>query len=405
MTVDLSKLRVALVHYWLVTWGGGERVLSALADMFPQADIFTVVATEDIAARFAPHRVRTSFLQSVPGSRRWHRHFLSLYPLALEQFDLRGYDLVISSHSGPAHGVLTSAETCHISYCHSPIRYLWDLYHDYANDDLHGLSRLIFRGTAHYMRLWDLASAARVDHFVANSRNVARRIQKTYRREASVVYPPVRIPDVPLNGRRDDYYLIVSRLVPYKRTDLAIQACKTMGRPLHVVGDGPQLRQLRVLSSGGRVEFLTDLRDEQLAEQYAHCRALLFPGEDDFGMVPVEAQSFGRPVIAYARGGALETVVGSDAHERSLEDATGVFFAEQTVDSLSHAIEAFEDSEASFDPAIARANAARFSAARFQAAMTRVVRDCMAQRNSEFASVDADISIARQTRSRIVQVL
>lgn len=405
MSVELNKLRVALVHYWLVTWGGGERVLQALADIFPQADIFTVVATEEIASRFAPHRLNTSFLQSVPGSRRWHRHFLPLYPFALEQFDLRGYDLVISSHSGPAHGVLTSADTCHISYCHSPIRYLWDLYHDYLNDDLHGIARLFFRCSGHYMRLWEFASAARVDHFAANSVNVARRIQKTYRRQATVIYPPVRLSGAAHIERLGDYYLVVGRLVPYKRVDLAIEACKRMGRPLRVVGDGPQLRQLRSLASGARVEFLVDLTDEQLADQYAHCRALLFPGEDDFGMVPVEAQSCGRPVIAYARGGALETVIGNDSHERITEDPTGVFFAEQTVESLLHAMEVFEKSETSFDPVIARANAARFSSTRFREATIQFVRDCIDKQYSGVMSGDEGASVMRAPRLRIARVL
>lgn len=386
MTVELNKLRVALVHYWLVTWGGGERVLRALADIFPQADIFTVVATDEIASRFAPHPVRTSFLQSVPGSRHWHRHFLPLYPLALEQFDLRGYDLVISSHSGPAHGVLTSADTCHISYCHSPIRYLWDLYHEYTSDELRGLARLIFRCTGHYLRLWDVAAAARVDYFVANSNNVARRIQKTYRRDAAVIYPPVRVPDFPQVKGSDDYYLVVGRLVPYKRVDLAIEACKRMGRPLRVIGDGPHLNRLRALSSGACVDFFTNVTDDQLADHYARCRALLFPGEDDFGMVPVEAQSFGRPVIAYGRGGALESVLGTDANDVKAEGATGVFFAEQTVDSLSQTMELFENAEASFDPAIIRANAARFSTSRFRSAIIQLVRECLEKNHSDGAT-------------------
>jgi glycosyltransferase involved in cell wall biosynthesis len=404
MGVEFNNLRVALVHYWLVTWGGGERVLRALAAMFPQADIFTVVATDEIADRFAPHRVYTSFLQSVPGSRRWHRNYLPLYPLALEQFDLRDYDLVISSNSGPAHGVLTGSDTCHISYCHSPIRYIWDLYHDYVgNDDFSGIARLIFRCSAHYLRMWDVAAAARVDYFAANSQNVARRIRKTYRRESTVVYPPVEMPDLCGATRTDDYYLVVGRLVGYKRVDLAIESCKRMGRRLRVVGNGPQLRRLRSLASGAPVEFLTDLSDEQVADQYAHCRALLFPGEDDFGMAPVEAQCFGKPVIAYARGGALETVIGAETDGYvSPHDTTGVFFGEQTVASLSEALQKFENSELSFAPSTMRANAARFSGVRFRNAMADLVRESVADR--EFVD-QANAAANTLLRARIAQAL
>ena len=404
MGVEFNNLRVALVHYWLVTWGGGERVLRALADMFPHADIFTVVATEEIAARFAPHRIHTSFLQSLPGSRRWHRNYLPLYPLALEQFDLRDYDLVVSSNSGPAHGVLTAGDTCHISYCHSPIRYIWDLYHDYiGNDDLDGIARLLFRCSAHYLRMWDVAAAARVDYFAANSHNVARRIQKTYRRVSTVVYPPVEMPEVCNHTGTEDYYLVVGRLVGYKRVDLAIEACKRMGRRLRVVGNGPQLRRLRSLASGAPIEFLTDLSDEQVADQYAHCRALLFPGEDDFGMAPVEAQCLGRPVIAYGRGGALETVIGAESDGYvSPQETTGVFFGEQTVGSLSEALRNFENSESSFEPSTMRANAARFSGVRFRNAMADLVRGSVADRERvDNATGDEDISL----RARIAQAL
>jgi glycosyltransferase involved in cell wall biosynthesis len=391
MRVEFDNLRVALVHYWLVTWGGGERVLAALADLFPQADIYTVVATDAIANRFAPHQVHTSFLQSIPGSRRWHRQFLPLYPIALEQFDLRDYDLVISSNSGPAHGVLTSADTCHISYCHSPARYLWDLYHEYiAGGQTGGVAGPVFRAMAHYLRLWDVSAAARVDYFAANSRNVARRIRKVYRRDSTVVYPPVALPRAVGNASPGDYYLVVGRLVDYKRVDLAIEVCKRLGHPLHIVGDGPLLRRLRSLAKGGRIEFLPDLSDAQLAEQYAHCRALLFPGEDDFGITPVEAQAFGRPVIAYSRGGALETVIGPGARGAvDPDECTGIFFDHQCVDSLSQAVQRFEESEMLFEPRTLIANAERFSLPRFREGMKTLVRDCLQE--TEFAASGEDI--------------
>ncbi len=379
-SVSGSGPRVAIVHYWLLGYGGGERVISALLELFPQADLFALVANEEMCARFAPHRVTTSFLQHVPGSHRYHRHMLPLCPIALEQFDLRGYDLVISSESGPAKGVITSPGTVHISYCHSPMRYIWDMYHEYTNgEDMKGLTRFIFKAVAHYMRMWDLASAFRVDHFIANSKNTAARIQKHYRRDALVIHPPVDVTPGYVADSVGDYYLSVSRLVDYKRMDLAVEACSRLKRPLHVVGIGSQYRRLKELA-GPTVEFLGELTEAQKNEQYAHCRALLFPGEEDFGMVPVEAHSFGRPVIAYGRGGALETVVGFYPGEAaSPENYTGVFFPEQSVESLMDAILAFEAVQGRFSPALMRANAERFDTAHFQRAMAAFISEKLAE--------------------------
>jgi glycosyltransferase involved in cell wall biosynthesis len=375
-SVSGSGPRVAIVHYWLLGYGGGERVISALLELFPQADLFALVANEEMCARFAPHRVTTSFLQHVPGSHRYHRHMLPLCPIALEQFDLRGYDLVISSESGPAKGVITSSGTVHVSYCHSPMRYIWDLYHEYTNGrDMKSPTRFIFKVVAHYMRMWDLASAFRVDHFIANSNNTAARIRKNYRRDAPVIHPPVDVTPGYVADSVGDYYLAVSRLVDYKRMDLAVEACTRLRRSLHVVGIGSQYRRLKELA-GPTVEFLGELTEPQKNEQYAHCRALLFPGEEDFGMVPVEAHSFGRPVIAYGRGGALETVVGFYPGEAvSAENYTGVFFSDQSVGSLTEAIRAFEAVEGRFSSALMRANAERFDPAHFRRAMAAFISD------------------------------
>lgn len=383
-------MRVAIVHYWLLrdSYGGGEKVMEVLAKLFPQADIFAVVADRATCERFCPHRVTTSFVQRIPGSCRYHRHFLPLYPLALEQFDLRDYDLVLSSESGPAKGVITSAHTCHISYCHSPMRYLWDLYPHYIRgEDVRGLSRIVFVGAAHYLRLWDAAAAVRVDHFVANSRNVAARIRKHYRRDAEVIYPPVNTSAGFISDRIEDYYLVVSRLVEYKRVDLAIAACRRLGRRLRIVGDGPQYAALKK-QAGNSVEFLGYVPDQELHEQYAHCRALLLPAEEDFGIVPVEAQSFGRPVIAYGRGGALESVTGPFAGgEVPSEACTGIFFAEQTSQSLCDALLAFEAAESDFSPAVIAAGAARFSVTRFQ----REMRDFIARKLGSRDVLDAAV--------------
>jgi glycosyltransferase involved in cell wall biosynthesis len=367
----LSKLRVAIVHYWFVSFRGGERVVEALADMFPQADIFTLVLDpKALPASLRSRKFTTSFLQKIPGIRRHYRKFLPLFPLALEQFKLDDYDLVISSESGPAKGVLTRPHTCHICYCHTPMRYLWDMYHQYgAGRGVGIVSRPIFCLAAHYMRLWDFAAAARVDYFVANSQNVATRIFKHYRRPATVINPPVMVSAGYISSEVEDCYLVVSQLVDYKRVDLAIEACNRLRRPLRIIGEGEEYARLRNLA-GPTVKFLGHLPDQEVGENYARCRALLFPGEEDFGIVPVEAQSFGRPVIAFGRGGALETVVGGFPTDScAAESSTGIFFAEQSAESLAEAIRFFESNETRFSPAFIRHHAERFDGSRFKAEM------------------------------------
>lgn len=365
---SLSSARIALIHYWFVNRRGGERVVEAMAEMLPQADLYSlVVDPEALPASLQNRSITTSFLQHVPGSRRWHRRMLPLYPLALELFDLSKYDLVISSESGPAKGVLTSSRTCHVCYCHSPMRYLWDFYHQYKSGNSFGaLSRPFFTLAAHYLRMWDTATASRVDHFVANSRNVAARVRKHYRREAAVIYPPVNVAAGYLADRIEDYYLVVGQLVDYKRVDLAIAACNQLGRPLRIVGDGEQYPRLRKLAAE-TISFLGPLSDADLREQYAHCRALLFPGEEDFGIVPVEALSFGRPVIAFGRGGVTETVHGAFPGivvQKRIH--AGIFFREQNITSLVQAIRTFEASEDGFSPLFIRSQAERFDAPHFK---------------------------------------
>ena len=362
----LGHLRIAIVHYWLVTHRGGERVVEEIAGMFPQADLFSLVVDWKTVSKSLRHRsITTSFLQALPGSRRLHRKLLPLYPLALEQFDLSRYDLVLSSESGPAKGVLTSSNTCHVCYCHSPMRYLWDFYHR-SRSTLAPWSRPLFTCASHYLRLWDATSANRVDYFVANSRNVAARIRKHYRRDATVIYPPVNVGAGYLSEEIEDYYLVVGQLVDYKRMDLAISACNQLGRRLRVVGEGECYARLRKLA-GPTIQFCGGLSDEDLHEQYAHCRALLFPGEEDFGIVPVEALSFGRPVIAYGRGGVTETVMGlSDEAGVAPENATGVFVAEQSSELMAAAIQRFEAVEHRFRPAFIKQQADRFAPSRFQ---------------------------------------
>jgi glycosyltransferase involved in cell wall biosynthesis len=376
---NLANLRVAIVHYWFVSRRGGERVIDALCELFPGADLFALVADPDgLSPTMRKHKLTTSFLQQFPGSRQFHRYMLPLYPLAVEQFDLRGYDLVISQESGPAKGVLTDPETCHVCYCHTPMRYIWDFYQEYKNRSGLGFFRkAVFGMTAHYARIWDQLSASRVDHFVAGSHNAKRRISKTYRRDSVVIYPPVDVNDAYIVENTEDYYLVVGQLAAYKRVDLAIEACNGLGRELRIVGVGEEYKRLKRLA-GPTVTFLGGLSDTELQEQYAHCRALLFPGEEDFGIVPVEAQAFGRPVIAFGKGGALETVRGSFAHDLTVpEQVTGVFFTEQSASSLADAMVSFEKLEHRFSPDYIRSHTQQFDKQHFIGSMTEFVTEAL----------------------------
>lgn len=362
---QLEDLRVAIVHYWFVGRAGGERVVEALAEVFPQADLYALVAEQSaLAPALQSRKLTTSFLQQMPGARRFHRHFFFLQPFALEQFDLRGYDLVISSESGPAKGVITSSRTCHVCYCHSPMRYIWEMYPEYRR----GMGKIvgpIFALTSHYMRLWDYATAGRVDYFVANSNFVASRIRKYYGRESHVIYPPVDTTKGYISSTAGDYYVAIGRLVDYKRVDLAVRACTELGRKLKVIGDGPEYKKLRRMT-GPTIEFLGHVNDEELRANLAGARALLFPGEEDFGIVPVEAQSFGKPVIAYASGGVLETVRGALPGGSAVESPTGVFFTEQSPSSLAQAMLQFEAQQGLFSPQLIQQHSHQFDAPVFK---------------------------------------
>lgn len=349
-------MRVAIVHYWLVGMGGGEKVLEALLGLYPEADIFThVLDRQAVSPAIARHNISTTFIDRLPGSRRHYPHYLPLMPLALEQLDLTGYDLVISSESGPAKGVITRADSLHVCYCHTPMRYLWDAWPSYMRKGL--LTRLAMRLLLPGLRRWDLASSFRVDHFVANSHTVARRIRKHWRRDAAVVHPPVNAQGfTPRAAGAGEHYLCLGRLADYKRIDLAVQACSRLGRPLVVVGTGPQMAALE-REAAPCVRFVGRLDDAQVAATLAKSRALLFPAEEDFGIVPLEAAAAGVPCIAYGRGGATETVINGK---------TGLLFAEQSVQSLMGAIEEFEQAEQQFDPQVLHAHAETFGLERFQ---------------------------------------
>lgn len=346
-------MRVAIVHYWLLGSRGGERVVEAICRLFPQADIFTLFYEPDRVPELIRSRnVYTSFLNPL---RRFHRNLLPLMPIALESFDLRDYDLVISSEAGPAKGVLAPSSTKHICYCHTPMRYLWELYPAYRNEFTRGaLRRALLAVCSHYLRTWDVATSYRVDAFLANSRNVRRRIWKTYRRRSTVCYPPVAVESF-YSKASEDYFLIVSELVAYKRLDYAVRLCAERGYRLKLVGDGPEYRKLRPLA-GRSVEFCGRVSETELRSLHASAAAFLMPGEEDFGIGMVEALASGKPVIALGRGGALEIV----------KDGCGILFSEPTKDSLEKALRCFEHVRDRFELRHLRERATEFSEDRFR---------------------------------------
>ncbi len=371
--VDVLKTsHVALVHDWLITFGGSERVLLALHRLFPEAPVF--VALHDphgLPESFHHMHVQTSWLQRVPGTADHHRLMLPLMPFAWHTIDLRGYKVVLSSSHACAKGVRVDPEAVHICYCHTPMRYVWELAPLYLGT-LPPVVRPAAWAVQSWLRWWDRATVHRVTYFIANSRFVADRIWRHYRREATVIYPPVDVDYFTPGGRGDEFFLVVSRLVPYKRVDLAVAAFNQLGLPLVVVGDGPEGPRLRALARSN-VTFVGEVSDETLREYYRRCRALVFPGEEDFGLVPVEAQACGRPVIAYGAGGARESVVAGE---------TGMFFQEQTAPSLVAAVQVFES--ATFHTSTIRRQAERFSSQRFRRQMGRFVALASGRRRGRF---------------------
>ncbi|HEY9881841.1 MAG TPA: glycosyltransferase family 4 protein [Leptolyngbyaceae cyanobacterium] len=352
--------RVAIAHEWLTTYAGSEKVVEQVLAIFPEADLFSLVEFLPPDSRFfiRHKQVTTSFIQKLPFARKHFRQYLPLMPLAVEQFDLSSYDLVISSNHAVAKGVLTGPEQLHISYVHTPIRYAWELQHQYLQQAglVRGVKSVFTRAILHYLRLWDMAAANRVDCFVANSHFVARRVWKTYRRKARVIYPPVKVQRFRADQARDDFYLAVSRFVPYKRVDLIISAFNQLGLPLVVVGDGPGWEQIKQ-SAKPHIQLLRSQPDAVVEDLMSRCKAFVFPAEEDFGITVVEAQAAGAPVIAYGRGGATETVI---------HGKTGILFPEQTVESLIDAIRAFEAGQYSFHAEQIRQNAEHFSEEHFR---------------------------------------
>jgi glycosyltransferase involved in cell wall biosynthesis len=360
-------MKVAIIHYWLVGMRGGEKVVEALCEMYPQADIFThVYVPEMVSDRIRQHRIIPTFINSLPRAARMYKAYLPLMPLALEQLDLRGYDLIISSESGPAKGIIAPSDAIHVCYCHTPMRYIWNMYHDYRQSA--GLvARNMMPLLTHYLRMWDVTSAARVDSFVANSATVAGRIHRYYGAPSVVIHPPVDTDAFSLAAPSElgDYFLMVGELVSYKRPDLAVRAFNDMKLKLVVIGGGEMLDEIRRLA-GPTVKVLGSQPFDVLKQHYSRCRALIFPGEEDFGMVPVEAMASGRPVVAYGRGGAIETVA---------KGLSGVFFEKQTVEDISAAVRSLGDIE--IDPEKIAAHARRFGRDQFFQKMRAHIDDLL----------------------------
>ena len=355
-------MRVALVHDYLNQMGGAEKVLLTLHELFPQAPIYTsMYEPKRVDRRFRELDIRTSFMQRMPFVKHHHQPFLPLYPFAFERFDLRAYDLVISDSSAFAKGVVTKPEALHICYCHTPMRWAWN-YEEYVERErLGGMARTFLPPFVTWLRQWDYATAGRVDYFVANSPSVAARIAKYYRREAAFIPPPVDTSRFYVAPQHEDYFLIVSRLIPYKRIDLAVKAFSMLGLPLRVIGSGRDEGRLRRMAAKN-VQFLGRLPDDEVRTQMARCRAFIFPGEEDFGITPVEAMASGRPVIAYGAGGALASIV---------EGSTGLFFNSQTPESLAEVVMAYRDEY--FDPLAIRRHAEEFDTQRFLRRFTQFV--------------------------------
>ena len=368
-------MRVAIVHEWLETYAGSERVLEQLLGLFPQADLFAVCdfLPESERGFLGGKAPTTSFIQRLPRARKWFRYYLGLMPIAVEQFDLSGYDLVLSSSHAVAKGVLTGPATLHVSYVHSPMRYAWDLQHQYLRQARMetGLKGLLTRRLLHGLRGWDHASAARPDIIAANSAWIAERIRKTWRRESVVVHPPVDIEGFPFVAAKQDYYFLASRMVPYKRVDLVAEAFRAMpDKRLVIAGDGPEMGRVREAAGDAKnIEILGRVKQPDLVRLLQSARAFVFAAEEDFGIAMVEAQACGTPLIAYGRGGASDIV---------LPDETGVLFPHQTADSIRAGVARFE--ALSIAPEACRANAERFSHAVFRDRIMALLRDACAAR-------------------------
>jgi glycosyltransferase involved in cell wall biosynthesis len=366
---ELKKIRTAVCHHWFTELAGGEKVFHAMCDILENPDLFCIVANRTLFPESMQNlKLTISFIQSLPYGLRFFRKLFFCFPIIVESFDVSGYDLVVSSDASVMKGILTEPETCHVCYCHSPMRYIWNMPNLYLQR--RGiLQSALIRVISNYLRIWDFSAAARVNFFIANSKIVRNRIRKYYRRDAKIIYPPCDTEKFYISDHIDNFYLLVGRQVEYKKQEIAIRAFAENGKQLLVVGSGYQRKWLESIATKN-IHFLGRISDEHLAELYSSCKALIFPGEEDFGIVPVEAQASGRPVIAFAKGGALETIV---------DLKTGVLFHSQTVEAIKQAVHAFEQLENRnlFDPSEIRKHALRFSRERFQSESKSFLEQCI----------------------------
>jgi glycosyltransferase involved in cell wall biosynthesis len=367
-------VRTAVVHDWLVTYAGAERALEQILCLYPEADLYSLVdfIPQDERTFIRDKMVATSFLQSFPFAKKKYRSYLPFMPLAIEQFDLSAYDLVISSSHAVAKGVLTHDRQMHVCYCYTPMRYAWDLHQQYLSEAGldRGLKGMIARMVLHYVRMWDVSSANRVDHYIAISQYISRRIQKTYGKEAAVIYPPVDIDLFVPSTKKEGYYLTASRMVPYKKVKLLVESFSRMpDKKLIVIGDGPDYAKIRSVA-GNNIELLGYQPSSILKEYMQKARAFVYAAEEDFGIVTVEAQACGTPVIAFGRGGSLETVnpfpMTGDSTLSIGNKPTGLFFYEQTTEAIQDAVRRFEKAQDVFDVQDLRKNAERFGKERFK---------------------------------------
>lgn len=369
-------MKVAIVQEWLVSVGGSDKVVKAIFDVFPDADIYTLVAKKEVCEELGIpwDRVHTSFIQKMPFGQSKHRAYLPLFPFAIEQFDLRGYDVIISSSHCVAKGILRKEDQLHICYCHSPIRYVWDMYNEYLEESglQKGIKSWVARYLLHRIRKWDMLSSFRVDYFISNSDYVGRRIKKTYRRDSTTIHPNIDISEFELCEEKQDYYLASSRLVSYKKIDMVIEAFNRMpDKKLIVIGGGPNLKAYRKFA-GENVNVMGYQPFGVLKEKMQHAKAFVFAADEDFGMIPIEAESCGTPVIAYGHGGSLETVCGGK---------TGLFFKEQTVEAVIDAVNRFESmGKQPFSPRDCREWAEGFSEERFK----KEIKEFVEQKYKEY---------------------
>jgi len=355
-------MKAAIVHDWIVTLGGSEKVLKEIYNLYPSADIYTLFFKEETAQRLGiePYKIKSSFLKKFPRINKSYRNYLLFFPLAVEQFDLSGYDLIISSSHAVAKGVITHSHQLHICYCYTPLRYAWDLYHQYLKaSHFKGWKAKLAKLILHYIRIWDFTTVSRVDYFIAISNYIAKRIKRVYNRKSTVIYPPVDVDEFELCTKKDTFYLAASRMVPYKKLDVIVEAFSLMqDKKLVVIGDGPEFKKIKKKATRN-VELLGYQYHDTLKKYLQKAKAFIFAAEEDFGILPVESQACGTPVIAYGKGGVREAVI--EISEKSEFSPTGVFFKEQTPEALRKAVDYFEKNEDRFDYKKIRKNAERFS--------------------------------------------